>query len=266
MKQDDTIASSDPLYRSQALCRALDIMDCFSHRDRELSLTDIVQRTGLNKTTAKRMLFNLVSRSYLQQNFETRRYRLGMRVFELGGIVHSSFSLRDRALPHLVKLRDKIGLTVFMGLAVEDRLVYVEKLGGTGIIQISSAIGWHTNLHFGMLGMVLMAHLPESRVDEILEKCPLEAYTPFSITDPHAFRIRLAEVRSQGFAEEHNEAHEGLSGVAAPVYDFSREVIAAVGVSLPVSRNHGPEAIRQIVVDVKATAGGISHDLGYVEI
>ncbi|HYA43580.1 MAG TPA: IclR family transcriptional regulator [Syntrophobacteraceae bacterium] len=266
MKQGDPAASSDLLYRSQALCRALDIMDCFSQRDRELSLTDIVQRTGLNKTTAKRMLYNLVSRSYLQQNFETRRYRLGMRVFELGGIVHSSFSLRDRALPHLVKLRDKTGLTVFMGVAVEDRLVYVEKLGGTGIIQISSAVGWHTNLHFGMLGMVLMAYLPDSRVHEILEKQPLVAYTPFSITDPHAFRIRLAEIRRRGFAEEHNEAHEGLSGVAAPIYDYSRVVVAALGVSLPESRNHGPEAVREIGADVKAAAGGISHDLGYFEV
>jgi DNA-binding IclR family transcriptional regulator len=266
MKQDELISSSTLLYRSQALCRALDILDCFSQQDRELSLTDIVQRTGLNKTTAKRMLYNLVSRSYLQQNFETRRYRLGMRVFELGGIVHSSFSLRDRALPHLVNLRDRTGVTVFMGVAVEDRLVYVEKLGGTGIIQISSAIGWHANLHFGMLGMVLMAHMPESRVSEILEKHPLQAYTAFSITDPYAFRIRLAEVRSQGFAEEHNEAHEGLSGVAAPVYDYSREVIAAVGVSLPVSKNHGAEAVQQIVKEVRTAAGAISADLGYLEI
>ena len=228
-----------------------------------MNLSNIVQRTGLNKTTVKRMLYNLVSRSYLQQDLASRRYRLGLRLFELGSIVYYSFSLKKIAHPHLVRLRDTTGLTVFMGIAVEDRLVYVEKLGGTGVIQISSNVGWHTKLHFGMLGMVLMAYLPESRVEDILKEDPPEAYTPFSITDQHAFRIRLAEIRNQGFAEEHSEAHEGLSGIAAPISDYTGQVIAAAGVSLPISKNQGPPIIRQIIDEVKSSAEAISRDLGW---
>lgn len=262
----DPNGSSAQMYRSQAISRAFDILDCFSYQGRELSLTDIVQRTGLNKTTAKRILYNLASRNYLQQDPQTRRYRLGMRLFELGGIVYNSFSLRERAHPHLSALRDKTGLTIFMGIAVEDHLVYVEKLGGTGIIQISSGVGWRINLDFGMLGMVLMAYLPEPRVDEILKRHPLQAYTPFSITDPKAFRARLAEIRDRGFVVEHNEAHEGLSGIAAPIRNYSRSVVAAIGVSLPVSRNHGPKEVQKLVEEVKATAEAISHDLGYLKI
>jgi DNA-binding IclR family transcriptional regulator len=189
-----------------------------------------------------------------------------MRVFELGFIVYSSFSLRKIAQAHLTQLRDKTGLTIFMGIAVENRLVYIEKIGGTGIIQISSGIGWRVDLHFGMLGMVLMAYLPEGKVEEILKQRPLQAYTPYSITDPHAFALRLAEIRNQGIAIEYNEAHEGLIGIAAPVRDHSRNVIAAVGVAVPLSRNQGQREVQQIAEAVKATADAISSDLGYLKV
>lgn len=264
--KDSPSAVSNEAYRSQALCRALDILDCFSLQNRELSLTDIVQRTGLNKTTVKRIVHNLTARNYLHQDPQTRRYRLGIRLFEMGGIVYSSFSLRKAAEPHLTRLRDATGLTIFMGIAVENKLVFVDKLGGTGVIQISSGVGFHTNLHFGMLGMVLMAYLPTHKVAEILKECPLKAYTPFSITDPQAFDLRLAEIRNQGFIVEREEAHEGLIGIAAPVRDYSRSVIAAVGISLPVSRNHGPKEIQQLVEKVKAATDAISSDLGYLKV
>ena len=90
MKQTD---SKNSIYRVQALDRALDILDCFSFQDREFSLSEIVKVTGFNKTTAKRLISNLESRGYLQQDPQTKAYQLGMRLFELGGIVFSSFSL-----------------------------------------------------------------------------------------------------------------------------------------------------------------------------
>ena len=267
MHTTGNVSSSRPAepYRSQSLGRALDILDCFSLQNRELSLSDIALRTGLNKTTAKRILFNLAARNYLHQDPLTRRYRLGIRLFEMGGVVYSSFSLRSYALPHLKRLRDQTGLTVFMGIALQDQLVFVEKQGGTGIVQITSDIGWHSNLHFGMLGMVLMAYFSESKVQEILAQHPLKAYTPLSITDPDAFALRLAEVRDRGFLVEREEAYEGLIGIAAPVRDHSRKVIAAVGVSVPVSKNFGAAEIDGLIKIVKAVGDAISADLGYDE-
>ena len=82
------------IYRVQALERALDILECFSFQKRELSLTDLVNQTGLNKTTVKRLISNLTTRGYLQQEPQSKKYQLGMRLFEMGGIVYSSFSLR----------------------------------------------------------------------------------------------------------------------------------------------------------------------------
>ena len=89
------IKKNEQIYRVQALERALDILDCFSFQNREMTLSGIAEATGLNMTTAKRLISNLTNRGYLQQNQDTKSYQLGMRLFELGGIVFSSFSLRN---------------------------------------------------------------------------------------------------------------------------------------------------------------------------
>ncbi|MBC8461355.1 MAG: helix-turn-helix domain-containing protein, partial [Deltaproteobacteria bacterium] len=89
--------NKESVYRVQSLERALDILDCFTFQNREMSLSEVVKLTKLNKTTAKRLLSNLTYRDYLQQDLNTKRYQLGLRLFELGGIVFSSFSLRKAA-------------------------------------------------------------------------------------------------------------------------------------------------------------------------
>jgi IclR family KDG regulon transcriptional repressor len=88
MKPSD---SANSIYRVQALDRALDILDCFYFHNRELGMSEVVDRTGLKKTTAKRLIANLTSRSYLQQDPDTKKYQLGMRLFELGGVVFFLF-------------------------------------------------------------------------------------------------------------------------------------------------------------------------------
>jgi len=254
------------IYRVQALERALDILDCFNFQNRELSLSDVVNRTGLNKTTVKRLISNLTARGYLQQDPQTRKYQLGMRLFELGGVVFSSFSLRRSAAAPMTGLQNETGTTVLLGVRMEDHLVYVDKREGDGMIRISSDVGWRRPLHYGMLGMVLMAGIESREVDRILENFPLEAHTPFSITDADAFSLRLEEVRVQGYVIEKEEAVEGLIGIAAPVRDYSRKVVAALGIAFPVGQRDLNEGWKTKIDAVKKTCNLVSSDLGYLKV
>lgn len=263
MKQSD---SNNSIYRVQALERALDILDCFNFQSRELSLSDVVNRTGLNKTTAKRLISNLTTRGYLQQDPQTRKYQLGMRLFELGGVVFSSFSLRRSAAAPMTGLQNETGATVLLGVRIEDQLVYVDKREGNGMIRISSDVGWRRPLHYGMLGMVLMAGIESGEVERILQEYPLEAHTPFSITDVDALSLRLEEIRVQGYVIEKEEAVEGLFGIAAPIKDYNRQVVAALGIALPVGQRNLKEGLDSTVDVVKKTCDLISSDLGYLKI
>jgi IclR family KDG regulon transcriptional repressor len=255
-----------PQYRVQSVDRALNILDCFSFQNREMTLSDVVRKTGLNKTTAKRLVANLAGRGFLKQDPVSKQYQLGMRLFELGGIVFSSLSLRHAATYPMTRLQSQTGATVLLGMMVDDEFVYVDKREGKGMIRISSDIGWRRPLHYGMLGMVLMAHLDSREVRRILKDNPLQAHTPFSITDEHAFSLRLEKIRKEGYVLEQQEAVEGVIGIAAPIRDYSRQVIAALGIALTLAQNNSKKDIDQIVDRVKETCDEISHDLGYMRI
>jgi DNA-binding IclR family transcriptional regulator len=263
MKQKN---NSNSKYKVQALERALDILDCFSFQNRELSLSEIVKITGLNKTTVKRLTSNLESRGYLQHDPQTRTYQLGMRLFELGGIVFSSFSLRRAAAFPMNHLQSQTGATVLLGVQIDDQLVYVDKREGNGMLRISSDVGRRRPLHYGMLGMVLMASLNSKTVRDILARQPLQTHTPFSITDQDAFSLRLEQIRNQGYVLEREEAVEGVMGIAAPIRDYTRKVTAALGIALPFGQRNLNKDVDRMVDLVKKTCDTISSDLGYLKI
>jgi len=263
MKQKN---SKQSIYKVQALGRALDILDCFSFQDRALSLTDVVHRTGLNKTTVKRLISNLTTRDYLQQDPQSKKYQLGMRLFELGGIVFSSFSLRQAASYPMTRLQSEVGATVLLGVNMEDQLVYVDKREGKGMIRISSEVGWRRPLNYGMLGMVLMASLDPQDVRRVLKEYPLKPYTPLSITDIDAFSLRLEQIRDQGYVLEKEEAVESVIGIAAPIRDYSRQVVAALGIALPLSSSNRTNKLDQLIEMLKKTCEIISAELGYLKI
>ena len=149
---------------------------------------------------------------------------------------------------------------------MEDQLVYLDKREGDGMIRISSDVGWRRPLHYGMLGMALMAGTESKEVDRILKNYPLEAHTHFSITDPDAFSLRLEEIRVQGYVIEKEEAVEGLMGIASPVRDYSRQVVAALGIAFPVGQRNLTEGMGRTIELVKKTCELISSDLGYLKV
>ncbi|MBU0516467.1 MAG: IclR family transcriptional regulator [Proteobacteria bacterium] len=249
-------------YNVQAVQRALDILDCFDFDHRQLSLADLVRITGLNKTTALRLAANLEDRGYLKIDPESARYTLGLRLFELGGVVFSSFSLRRAAARHMSRLQQDTSSTVLLGALIDGRLVYLDRREGQGAVRIVSDIGWNRAPHYGMLGMVLMAWLPPDEVTALLAKYPLEPVTPATVIDPAAFRQRLARIALQGHVVEEGEAVEGIIGVAAPIRDYTGQVRAALG-SAVLQAQHTRATFARVVDAVRSAAEAISRDLGY---
>lgn len=254
--------SDKKVYYVQAVDRALDILDCFDFRNRELSLREICSKTGLNKSTAFRLASNLVSRDYLSVN-AAGRYTLGMRLFDLGSVVFSSFSLRKAASGHMTRLQQETSATVLLGTLMDGQLVYLDKRDGSGTVRIASEIGWRRAPHYGMLGMVLMSALPDNVVDDLLDRYPLESVTRSTITDPRKLKERLAQIATDGYVVEYGEAVDGVIGVAAPVRDYTRKMVAAIGVAL-LEAQHDRTSVERVLQSVRNAADGISAELGYL--
>jgi IclR family KDG regulon transcriptional repressor len=252
-------SNKSEMYRVQAVQRALDILDCFDFDQRQLSLTEIALRTGLNKTTVLRLASNLVERRYLQ--VEAGGYSLGLRLFELGGVVFSSFSLRRAATRHLTRLQQETSGTVLLGALIDDQLVYLDKRESGEGVRIVSDIGWRRPPHYGMLGMVLMAGLSAKEVSRLLRRYPLKPVTPATVTDPGAFRQRLVHIAEQGYVVEDGEAVEGVIGVAAPIKDYTGRVAAAVGCAV-LRAQHTRQTFDRVTDLVRAAAREISREMG----
>jgi IclR family transcriptional regulator, KDG regulon repressor len=251
------------VYSVQVVERCLDILDCFDFRHRDLSLTEICRKTHLNKSTALRLTSNLVARRYLHLSDSTGLYSLGMQLFVLGSVVFSSFSLRKSAADHMTRLQQETSATVLLGVLMDEQLVYVDKRDGQGAVRVASEIGWRRPPHFGMLGMVLMASLPDTVVDTLLPKYPLQPITDATITDPLKFKNRLAQIAQDGYVAEHGEAVSGVIGVAAPVMDYSHRVVAAIGVAI-LEAQHDQASLESVIKSVRAAGQSLSADLGYL--
>lgn len=254
-----------PTYFVQSVDRAIDILGCFTFKKKKRTLNEIVLQTELNRTTVIRLLSHLMSRDYIKYDDSTRTYQLGTKLLELGGVALSSMSLRKIAAPHLTRLRNDLGHTILLGVRHEDDLMYIDKRDGKGgVLVVTSEIGRRRPLHFGMLGMVIMAYLPREEQEYLLKKDPLQSYTQVNITNKDSFLKVLSEIREKGYYIGREDAFDGVGGISAPIRDYENKVVAALGFTMMLSLLDRPGVKDETLEKVQKTAQAISEDLGYI--
>lgn len=248
-------------YRIQAIERAVAILNAFSADEHELGVTEIADRLGLHKSTVHRFIVNLDAAGMVERNSRTGRYRLGMRIFELGGLVKQRINLWDEALPFLESLVRDTGETGHLAVLDAGEAIYIERVEARRALRVPSAVGRGYPAHATNLGKVLLADLEPERLAEIVRERGLSAYTPHTIVDPNALDLELSRIRERGYAIDNEEYDEGLRCIGAPVRDHSGRVVAALGIGGPVTRIT-PARVEDLSTLVMAAASGLSRRLG----
>jgi DNA-binding IclR family transcriptional regulator len=252
-------------FYNRSLERALKILCVFNADRQTLTLSQLSQILALSKATVLRLCSTLIKYGFLSYNHQSKQYSLGLKLFELGAIVFSSFSIRRVASPYLTQLQIQSGKAVFLGILQDDEIVYIDKKEDLrNPIWFGSQIGQHRPPHFGMLGQILLAFQPDTEVNRLLQKSPLTPPpTKKSITHEKEFKERLRKVSKQEFVVDEGEAIDGITGVAAPIRDFTNKVVAAIGVGF-ISSSEDSKGVKRILRDVRRTAQTISQELGYL--
>jgi DNA-binding IclR family transcriptional regulator len=248
-------------YRIQAIERACSILGAFTADRPELGVTELSEALGLHKSTVHRFLVNLERGGLVERLPRTGRYRLGLRLFELGSLVVQQMNLWDEALPFLEALVRDSGETGHLAVLDGGEAIYVERVETRRALRIPSAMGRGYPVHATNLGKVLLAHQPEARVKEILAERGMPAFTKRTITDPVALAEELATVREQGYAIDDEEYDEGLRCIGSPIMDHTGTVVAALGIGGPVTRVT-PERVPELAKLVRMAAKGLSRRLG----
>ena len=208
------------------------LVDAFDATSPTLTLSQLTDRCGLPKSTVHRMADQLVDLRWLER--APTGYRLGIRFFEIGGLVAARNHLRERALPWLTDLQTTTGCAVHLGLLEGNDVVILEKVWGHGTATLPTRVGGRMPAYCTAAGKALLAFAGESRIEEAIAG-GLTARTGHTIVVPDVLRAELARVREGGWALETEENVRGLACVAAPIRGAGRAV-AAVSVSGPVER------------------------------
>ena len=258
------IQEKEEAFYNRSLERALNILNVFDSERQALTLAQLSATLNLPRATVLRLCSTLVKFSFLKQDQETKKYSLGIRLFELGTIVYNSFSLRRIASHHLAQLRTKLGTTVFLGVLDNDDLVYIDKREDSrNPVRFTSEIGRRRPPYWGMVGPMIMAYQSDSEIQRLLEGRPFVPTAKKSFTSKEEFVEWLHQIRKQGFAIDQETAIDGIAGVAAPIHDVSGKVFAAIGVAF-ISSSVDSKGVKRMVKEATATAHNISRELGYI--
>lgn len=235
--------------------RVLALLHAFSARHPELTLTELAQRAGLPLSTAHRLVGELAAWGALERA-EDGRYRVGLRLWEVGALAPRSLGLRESAMPFLEDLYEVTRQNVQLAVLDGTEVVYVERLSARGAVDVVTRVGSRLPLHATGVGLVLLAHAPTPLQDQVLSH-PLRRYTARTLTDPEQLRRVLSDVRRTGVAVSDGQIDLVALSVAAPVRGPRGAVVAALSVVVPSA---GSDARAHVPV-VRAAARGISRAL-----
>lgn len=234
------------------LGRSVLILESFGPSDPGLTLSQVVERTGLAKTTAHRLLSELVDLRLLERDPDGD-YQLGGRLFELGMLATTQRRLLEVAMPFMQDLVARVPETVHLAVREGTEVLYVAKVGSHHQAPSPSRMGGRMPLHCTAVGKTLLAHAGEDVTRMVLGSA-LPRLTPRTITAPGLLSRQLERARRNGYSTEYEESALGLSCVAAPITDRSEQVIAAISIA-GASTRFRPEQHAQ---EVMAAAGGIA--------
>jgi IclR family transcriptional regulator, pca regulon regulatory protein len=252
---------------SQSLERGLAILSAFGAATPELGISDLARELGLSRSTSHRYVATLARLGYLQQNAQTRKYRLGPRVLDLGFSAINSMELRQISSPHLQQLSDETGRTVNMAILDGADIVYIERCRTSGPgqreIDLALHVGSRLPAYCTSMGKVLLAYLPADEQARLIERIDLVDRGPNTITTRAALGAELERVRARGVAVNNEELAYGLRSIAVPVWGPAGYVVAAINLAVHRSAASIDDLVDRLSPTLHRAAAEISARLGY---
>jgi DNA-binding IclR family transcriptional regulator len=245
----------------QTVQRISEILRCFTNSDADLGVMEISREIGLHKSTTSRLLSALCKEGFVAKNLQTGKYRLGLGLVNLAGVVLEQQNLRQVAQEYVRALAESTQETINISILDGNECINIETVRSPKSIRYAGQLGRRTPLHCTSTGKVFLTHMSAERRQKILSQ-PLSTYTQHTITDPVKLRIILAKIYDQGYAISREEFEDGLIAIAAPIYDLSGTVIAALSISGPTYRMD-MSTLKAFVTHLKEAAQMISKSLGY---
>lgn len=224
-------------------------------------VTELAENLDLGKSAVHNHLTTLREHGYVLQRGD--EYQLGLKFLEVGGHTRKSMEFYQVAEPEVKSLAAETGELANLLVEEQGLGVYLMRSKGDRAVDLDTYAGLRTYLHTTALGKAILAHLPEDRVEEIVDRHGLEQKTPQSIGARDELFEALEGVRERGYGIDDGERLEGLRCIAAPVKHSSGEVIGSISVSAPASRVSDDDLHGELPERVLSAANVIELNINY---
>jgi len=254
-------AKSD--YLIQSVSRALDILEAFAIGQEELGVTELSRKLKLHKNNVFRLLATLETRGWVDQDRDSGNYRLGLKTFEVASVFLHHLGLSKQAHAVLRELAGDTGETAYLAVLEGGSVVCVDAVETVQAVRVVSYLGRRLPAHATALGKAQLAFRPAEEIEAVWKPQERMGPTARTLTDPERLTEELKRVVAHGAAFEDEELERGVRGVAAPVRDYARRVVGAVGVVGPAFRLPLERLEQELAPRVKGAAQEVAKRLGY---
>ncbi len=247
---------------SRSIPKALDVLEILAQAEDGLPLSTVAEMAGYPISTVHRLLASLSRRGYVEQDTQTRRYYLGLKILTLQAQGIRSRHLGRLAFPHLNHLKLQVNETVNLGVLSRTDVVYLETFAPDSSFSFYAPPGTRMPPHCTAMGKLLLAHLPAKTQEDLLSSLVLKSFTPYTITSLPDLRAELVQIVQQGYAVDNQEYAIGVRCLAAPIHDHTNTVVAGVSVTV-LAEQLPDERMKPMAVLLVQACLDISHALGY---
>jgi DNA-binding IclR family transcriptional regulator len=246
------------------LQKALRLLLHLGENGPEMGITKLAGDLDLNKTTVYRLLNAMHKFDLIEKNPENEKYRLGLKLHELGYRALESRTLRGEAHAFLVEMSRRCNESVSIAVPGSGSIVCLDRVDSLhSIITVRTPVGGRFHAHCTAAGKAILAHLSDGEIRAIIKQNGMPRFTSATLLKYANLKHDLDVTRRRGFSMDREELERGLSGIAAPVFARGGQLIAAIGIAGPTGRFLGEELARKIVL-VKDFAARISRAMGRV--
>lgn len=243
----------------QSVSKAMKLLDLLAESPQPMTLAEISQKTGWPKSTVHGLLSTMREFSVIAQDGEGR-YMLGIRLFEYGCTLSSSWTIIETAKPYIQHISYTTGEAVFLSILDRGEVITLDRADNRTGLWISAEMGCRLPIHCTSQGKLFLAYMPEQDRKSILKRTDLKPYTEHTITTQAALQRELDEIRKRGYATENGEYKTGMRSVAAPIFDGNGDVRYAIGI-IGMFRQIESNQFNKAIAVVRETAEKISKAL-----
>ncbi|MEW5783988.1 MAG: IclR family transcriptional regulator [Bacillota bacterium] len=249
----------------QSLERALAILEVMAQEGSPLTVTELSEKVDLKISTVHRLLATLGHRGYVEQDAENSKYRLGLKILEIGNAALYYSDIRVVARAYLEELVERCNETANLAVLDGTDVVYIDQIESHNIIIVKMLAqpGNRGPVHCTASGKALLAYMPPNKLESLLAQMELTRYTNETITELEHLKKELLRVKQEGCAVDWGEMEEHVRCIAAPIFNHEAKAVASISVSGPSNRITSYYMKNELMEMVKGVAARISRKMGY---